>query len=507
MGTIPLEADYERADAILEKWQALNLSPEVARDVWDNLVTGAVYPLMQPRLRAALPLSAEDAMEALTTPGMTAAASFLPDRPNRSIEWLQQNGLCLDHIDTETSDLLPNQFGAVAKRDIPKGHMVAPAPLVHLSRRHLEILSADADKNIFWKGKQLLLNYCYGHKDSSILLFPYSPGVNLINHATAPEKQPNVALRWSDRMTQPELLKLSAEELLKHNNKAGLLMEIYALRDLEAGEELLLDYGADWQQAYEKHVAEWVPPVHADDYQSPWDFELNEEIYTLDEPNEYPGSTIQVRCWIDVNKVTGPDDEGWFSWVTSDSEYIDATCECIIKSADYDNEGRKGSYRVIAIDEDDGSKVKVKDVPWSAITFVEKEYVGHQFQRQAFRHEIRLPDEVFPDAWKDLKPADLEGCGFYMAESAIPNAGLGVYTGKVIPNAQKIYSGDVVIHVEDYEGNNELRAQFMKEEDDGELWLLDHYYWEPTISKGHYLADTVISIIPGLGMLANSHPG
>lgn len=42
---------------------------------------------------------------------------------------------------------------------------------------------------------------------------------------------------------------------------------------------------------------------------------------------------------------------------------------------------------------------------------------------------------------------------------------------------------------------------------DEPLWLLDSYYWNPENTAAEFEAGDIQSIVPGLGMLANSHTG
>ena len=533
----PLEEDYKAANDLLNLWEAVmdsvdsDISDPMARDLWEEVIgKGVIEPFLnikrtrknqdlyrrRHRLWQAFPKTHEQAVQAVSDP--RGAASVHMDTV-RSLDWLHQHGMCIDHIAIKESEVVPFTMGAYAKHAIPAGFRVAPVPLIQLSRRHLEIHAGESADDTWWKGHQLLLNYCYGHKDSTLLLFPYGPGINLINHATrGMDTEPNVALRWAkeDVMPNPKLLEMPVEEVLQANHETGLLMELYALRDLEPDEELYLDYGDDWQDAWNDHVDAWerTPLVHKDDYKSAWDFEINDEIYTKDEPNEYPPSYISVRCFVNIDDLGSPDDDGYYDWVATEETYIDSTYPCSVDTADYDDSGRKESYRISVVvegeDEDEADIVyKIKGVSWDSITFVEKEYTGHQFLRQAFRHEILLPDDIFPENWKDLKvPKETEQCGLYMAESAIPNSGMGMYTARRIPAKEQIFSGDVVIQVEDYDVNQQLRKALLKNEstEEGD-WLLDSYYWNPDVTLGHFEADDVESIVPGMGMLANSHPG
>jgi hypothetical protein len=42
-------------------------------------------------------------------------------------------------------------------------------------------------------------------------------------------------------------------------------MELVALRDIESGEELFLDYGDDWERSWQHHLETWQPAVTIDE--------------------------------------------------------------------------------------------------------------------------------------------------------------------------------------------------------------------------------------------------
>jgi hypothetical protein len=412
---------------------------------------------------------------------------------------------------------------------LKQGSLVAPAPVLHLHRQHLELLYVPDDTSGIpeWQGQQLLQNYCFGHPSSSLLLFPYSPAVNLINHAptasssssksTSKTPKANVAIRWSDDMQAKEWLEWTSTEVLQENKKAGLMMEFYALSDIQEGDQVLLDYGDDWQHAWDEHVANWKEPANADTYVSAWHYDRRDTI-PLETDDDYPPSYIQVRCFADVSIMGDAEVDplndfyGWYNWTETDSSSIEDTVPCRVMSAEKDADGDVSSYRVaIMVDGNDvdEEEVYVQQVPWQSITFVEKEYTGNQFLRQAFRHEILLPDEMVPAAWRDLEAPDQDTCGLYMAESSIPNAGLGMYTTRPFQEKEKLFSGDVVIQVEDFYANTRLRHWFAGEtkyEEEPE-WLLANYFWNAVNTMGDFEAGLIESIVPGLGMLANSHPG
>jgi hypothetical protein len=84
-----------------------------------------------------------------------------------------------------------------------------------------------------------------------------------------------------------------------------------------------------------------------------------------------------------------------------------------------------------------------------------------------------------------------------------------MYSARPIPEGDRIFYGDVVIQVEDYDFNKRLRRAYLGIDNDkpSKPWLLNSYYWDPATTLAQDEADDVQSIVPGLGMLANSHTG
>lgn len=385
-------------------------------------------------------------LRAPTTPASLDATTATP-HVQRSMEWLQQHGRCVDHLEVHSSQQVAHQYGAFVRRGpIRRGQRISSSPVVPLLKEHLKLplqtLPSELRQSPVY---QLLLNYCYGHVDSSLLLLPTAPAINLINHAS-PGTKANVALRWSAELpsTWAEQSPQQIVQLALHEPPELLpLVELYALDDLQVGEEILLDYGAAWETAWQHHENFWQPQHlllfrqqgTSRPYRSPYEYELMDTIPTMDEPFDYPSSNIQTRCWIDVERILDEqpdsDDEGWYTFIMTEGTLIDWTTPCEVVSAEYDSyTGEKTFYNVVLQiddddeDEDETMEVKVKRVPWDAITFVDAPYQGHQFSKQSFRHEIQVPEELFPIRWKDLAPPPAQPCGLYMAESAIPHSGV-----------------------------------------------------------------------------------
>ena len=221
----------------------------------------------------------------------------LPAAPRKSATELEQNGMCLDNILPGKSTIDDAGKGAFSSRYIAKGAVIAPAPLIPIRHRNaLKMtqfrINDETGEREYIFGNQLLLNYCFGHPKSSLLFFPYSPTVNLINHDS---KRTNAKLQWSESRLHfgKEWLEYPLDKF-NSINRTGLLMEIVATRDISISEEILLDYGRGWEEAWNRHVQEWQPAVDVDGYVYPTDLDNQDEL-----PLELPDNlmtTCLVQC-------------------------------------------------------------------------------------------------------------------------------------------------------------------------------------------------------------------
>jgi hypothetical protein len=458
-------------------------------------------PTISRRLHGALPKTKE---KATVRPSPRASRDAL-----RPLSWLQDHGFCLDQIEPKPSTIPSAGMGAIAKRFLKQGTVVSPTPVVPISKAHLEmilpfsqghrklILDGDNDHEQVWKGHQLLLNYVYGHPSTSLVFFPYAPVVNLINHK-GQGQEPNVKLQWST--VDPPVFNQTADEMLQ--KPKTLLMEIVAIKDIAPGEEVVLDYGDAWQKAWDTHDHFEPSP----DFVSAWTFQQESSFRTEADDTPYP-PYIQVFCLIDFDPATGMSeqtktgrDQKAYKWRRNNDMVFTTEAErCnLVKSTVVG-----GVLYRVRLEREGATIIIVENVPKEAIHILEEPYTGGQFQRKAFRHEIQLPDEMVPEIWNQSE----ETCGLYMAESAIPNSGLGMYTGKEIHGNGQIFYGDVAIQVEDIGNNMKLRRWHHNLDTTEPDWIIENYYWNSRVTKGTFEASDVQSIVPGLGMLANSHTG
>ncbi|KAL3914099.1 MAG: hypothetical protein SGILL_006236 [Bacillariaceae sp.] len=375
------------------------------------------------QLQEMLPKNPADLKKVLEDGG-----SFYLSSPGsiRSLKWLEANGRCMDNIRPGASTIPYAGRGAFATRKIKEGSLVAPVPLVQIPEEYIlnmyetkvvevppveegedevDLLTMRADDEPI--GTQLLFNYVYGHPDSNLVLLPAGAGVNYINHS---KEKVNAKLVWSDHpMHQKEWFKLPVEDLIaKENSYLGLMMEVVATKDIEEGDEVFLDYGDRWQEAWNEHVElfeETKPeswPIQA--------LDLNQEhktkLFRTKDQDPYPDN-VMLKCFLMVKKPKEgqplKDQEGrkLRIWSEADSGKNNIVSEnlfdCEILAAEATDEG---NFYDVAWSSGEEVTV-VKRVPHKAIVFLDKPETSDQHFAAGFRHYIELPDEMFPEAWRN----------------------------------------------------------------------------------------------------------
>lgn len=334
----------------------------------------------------------------------------------RDVEWLHEHGTCVDHIVPRPSTIDGAGEGAFAKRKLPKGTIITGSPLMIFPDEKLlfmdevdPIHNGGQDSPSFTK--QVIYNYCFGHEDSTLLLFPYgSIGVQYINHNPA---HANVQLRWAENRKlrhNSTLLELTPDEIEEFVETPSLGIEYIATKDIMEGEELFIDYGGTWDAAWKRHAENWTPPED-DTIAADWNDNIDEPIRTQEEQlgNPYP-KTIELRCHVSLlDPGWKLNDHDWKRYITGAEEYMDVygvPCDCLDRSAD------NATYTV-EIDSDHLTFKHVPDeveygimgtrrgVPREAMFFLDATYESDLYLESAFRHHIRIPDHMMPTAWRN----------------------------------------------------------------------------------------------------------
>lgn len=301
--------------------------------------------------------------------------------------------------------------GAFAMKSMKEGAIIAPMPVIPIPRSILNIetkrikggrssRSTNAQhSSSLGPNKQLLLNYCFGHNNSSLLFFPYSSSVHFVNHN---DIDPNAYIRWSES----HLSKTDNFNVPPNQVHSGLLMELVALRDIQLGEEVTIDYGMQWSQAWDDHVSHYQDLVvdnnSSDNNINPallakeLNDNLQKPIRTVQEQkgNPYP-LCIRTACH-------SQEHNGTYVYTRQDFENLRY---CHIQHRVWKGNQHWYDAKMEPSEFHGQSKLDdeylVTDIPRYAIRFVVGEYCSDLHFPFAFRHEIGVPDDLYPDLWMD----------------------------------------------------------------------------------------------------------
>lgn len=382
-------------------------------------------------------------------------------------------GYCLDNIREGTSTLKGAGRGAFATRRLEKGSIIAPAPLLHVTDSSVLDVDMD-DKNAT---TQLLLNYCFGHEETQVLLCP-TTHVTLINHHSMAA---NAEIRWSKPSQNrvdadinyrtrglDELLSLSPHTWRDFNVKFAF--EVVATKQIDVGQEIFLDYGSEWEHALLEHSREWMPPSESG-YSPPKEMNRmdNGIVLSTELPNFY-SYECSMEPLAQEREYLGEAGHDYFSppyisperWDAKMKQFYgenDFVCwyPCHVFARNDDGTFQADAFsKVLPL----SNKIRRwKNIPRESIRFADAHFQSDQHLPSAFRHFIPIPDKMVPFRWRgdyataaslhlgqvdlgiDLAlPENQENhhmhevevrsvkCGVYFAPSNVPNAGFGTYT-------------------------------------------------------------------------------
>jgi hypothetical protein len=348
----------------------------------------------------------------------------------KSPRWLEDNGICVDKMRGDTSTIPDAGRGAFATQKIAKDELIVPVPMIPVGNKALMDMYEFVENHDEegrptgltynfekYRGQQLLVNYCFGHPESSLLLMPVGPLATLINHGSLRDKA-NAYLTWSKHTSvwnDHSLHDLHVHEVM-NQEYPNIVMEIYAIRDIEEGEEIFIDYGAAWEQAWVEYKENWQAstldgkwPLKAEDMNSifltkPFPINLQQD------SSPYPDG-VATACYIYIGEQTdgeaheNEDGLSIFPWIGPKSfeDYVGQVLTVC------DLRGREESvehgfvYMVRARLPGQDEVVEVKGVPHVAVTLVDQPYQADHHRPGAFRHPIAVEDQRWPQAWRDLR--------------------------------------------------------------------------------------------------------
>ena len=441
-------SDFSKASSLI--WQTLEAPTHKEAPLLFENDTGSLIPPKdaEPLVLKLLPDNREELQEiGASVRSKTELSYYLAEHKGldpHSTEWIEKNGMCLENILPSRSTLPHAGQGAFAQYAIRKGEIVMPAPLLQImDRRALELYDERSGKRV---NDQLLLNYCFSHPESTLLLCPDTQAV-LINHCSERTKEcgqkgPNASVRWSRGWdpTSDAWRKMSWAELSSQKGR-GLAFEVYALRDIQPGEEIFYDYGIEFEKSWQDHVREWKPQPRPKDWITATQANENTERIlpqliagdlrnTVDHPYLFTACQYH-KSKADNSAAYSEPNKDWPS--LKNEEILDRYAE---SAASYGYPRHDMGYKkhsdtshwpcsVLLEDEETGTyTVRLHQNPWEDVMpwqknnvprlltgyrrenihYLVRPYKSDQQMPGAFRHPIGFPENIsFPEQWKNLK--------------------------------------------------------------------------------------------------------
>jgi hypothetical protein len=455
---LPSVEEYTRADEIVNELMTSNLDLTEAQ--WIDVLHRIQHEILGSIDRKIAKMLPKSYFELKRAHERGMARLHLRDR---SLAWIQSNGQCLDSIREGESSIADAGRGAFATYQFSKGAVITVSPLVQISNPQvLEFRERNhTNPNAT---HQLLFNYCYGHRKSELLLCPTTQ-VALMNHDS---KRANVEIRWARNENMKDYtagtvedLQVDPDDLASYNTR--LMFQYVAIGDIQAGDELFLDYGKGWENALLDHIEHGASSL--DDHLNVGSSVLNDKNSPIVLSDDESVKSYLYECQIYPNvKLTTADTHAWEEFASNRA--IDESNWPPEFRAWYKDNDFVSWYpcKVIKVDEEQelyAIEMFVKPliafrvgrrylkVPRDRIRFAERPYQSDIHLAWSFRHYIPIPDSIFPLRWRDdyqlaeswnlgklsdaretaLVAEDYERtlrevkCGLYIAKSNIPNAG------------------------------------------------------------------------------------
>lgn len=399
---ITFNENMDNADEFLDEYVAWvskmkneGLTPEIAESLWN--LTSKEFPYAS-RILGALPQQEYKVVEAelqlKTEPSTTR--HFVRQIGVQTTEWLKENGKCQDHMRPGRSTIAQAGRGAFASRPLPKGTVVGYAPLVHIGNaREILNIHYDLPEGKGYSQEDLIINYSFGHKNSTMILTPYGAMVSYINHH---RERANIKVQWPDKELiahKPEWLSMNVEFFSNTHEKIGLSFDYVALRDLEEGEELFMDYGDEWIAAWDAHVAKYTPEQGSETYKHITEWT---ELYlrTREEQSATPyPKNLATLCFPSYKS----DGNGGFTFIPILRKGHDRVYCDVLTREELSGNNR---YQYTVIMHLGHGPVTISNVTQEGIQLVDRIQSADWHMEGAFRHEMAVPDDVFPDTWKNL---------------------------------------------------------------------------------------------------------
>lgn len=204
-----------------------------------------------------------------------------------------------------------------------------------------------------------------------------------------------------------------------------MVLDVVATRDISADEEIFIDYGEAWEKAWLAHVKNFKKGCKGNEMSSlaisrlnhdvfnPKNYKWNDQHFTVCERRRSAAhreillveKTDRRRSDSRVMLSFGDIDFGHegFALAVKDTHF---RSPCVILEANSQQQTFQVALFMSEFEDTpipDVRKLLIRDnVPAADVEIVPKPWTSDMHHSDAFRHEIKIPDAIFPKHWMDL---------------------------------------------------------------------------------------------------------
>ena len=206
-----------------------------------------------------------------------------------------------------------------------------------------------------------------------------------------------------------------------------MVMDVVATEDIAADREVFIDYGTEWEKAWFEHVRNYGSRCSKDEAAASAIFAMNQD--KLNPAHfHWTSNHFSICQLVNVNGNPNFEDiyilakgesrpngavhfEHEYRGITFDHEGFDlAVLEPLRSPCIFLETSKPDNTFLAAIFESPNTegltetirKIRVGWLTTDEVDFLPKPWKSDMHSPRAFRHEIKIPDSVFPEHWMDL---------------------------------------------------------------------------------------------------------
>lgn len=211
-----------------------------------------------------------------------------------------------------------------------------------------------------------------------------------------------------------------------------MMLDVVATRAIHPDEEVFIDYGEEWESAWDAHVQNYGNPCQSEPARKTSmiissmnldKFNQDHHVWSIDhftvcqKRKVVPTDSFLVVENMEESLLHPESIEGYtlpvlesFSSITwqhigfniTETDPVSRRTPCMILGAS----NYTATFDVVyllpsTVTPNSGKVFRVVDLPADDLQFIPMPFRSDTFHKKSFRHPIKIPDDVFPEHWKD----------------------------------------------------------------------------------------------------------